>query len=155
MALSRSCVSLHLLDMILQFLTRTISAHEYVTLKVFVSRHRQADNEERVYSHLRTIQSDHPGTRGIRALLDQFQLRGRYGAHKCLVHEPLGLTLKDIREMSEGEKVDAQLLKPIIKYLLMSLDFLHSEARVVHTGKCHESWNIQNKYSFPFRRSRR
>ena len=66
---------------------------------------------------------------------DQFQLPGRYGLHECLVHEPLGLTLKDIREMSEGEKVDAQLLKPIIKSLLMSLDFLHNEARVVHTGR--------------------
>jgi hypothetical protein len=43
--------------------------------------------------------------------------------------------LKDIREMSEGEKVSGQLLKPIIKYLLMALDFLHTEARVVHTAK--------------------
>lgn len=37
--------------------------------------------------------------------------------------------------MSEGEKVSGQLLKPIIKYLLMALDFLHTEARVVHTAK--------------------
>ncbi|KAE9376111.1 putative CDK4/6 [Stipitochalara longipes BDJ] len=115
------------------WLCRDLIAHEYVALKVFVSKHRQADNEEQVYTHLKSIKSNHPGVRGIRALRDQFQLPGNYGPHECLVHEPLGLTLKDIREMSEDEKVDAQLLKPIIKYLLMSLDFLHTEARVVHT----------------------
>jgi serine/threonine-protein kinase SRPK3 len=115
--------------------TKTFRDHEYVALKVFVSKHRQAQNEEKVYKHLHSIKTSHPGAKGIRFLRDQFQLPGKYGPHECLVHEPLGLTLKDIREMSEGEKVSAQLLKPIIKYLLMALDFLHTEARVVHTGK--------------------
>jgi serine/threonine-protein kinase SRPK3 len=31
--------------------------------------------------------------------------------------------------MSEGEKVSGQLLKPIIKYLLLALDFLHRERK--------------------------
>jgi len=88
-----------------------------------------------VYKHLSSIKTSHPGVKGIRSLRDQFQLPGKYGPHECLVHDPLGLTLKDIREMSEGEKVSEQLLKPIIKYLLMALDFLHAEAPVVHTGK--------------------
>ena len=103
-------------------------------MKVFVNKHRQAQNEEKVYKHLRSLKTTHLGAKGIRFLRDQFQLPGKNGPHECLVHEPLGLTLKDIREMSEGEKVSGQLLKPIIKYLLMALDFLHTEARVVHTG---------------------
>jgi serine/threonine protein kinase len=117
------------------WLCRDLIDHEYVALKVFISKHRQAQNEEKVYKHLRSIKTSHPGAKGIRFLHDQFQLPGKYGPHECLVHEPLGLTLKDIREMSEGEKVSGQLLKPIIKYLLMALDFLHAEARVVHTAK--------------------
>ncbi len=115
--------------------TEKFREHEYVALKVFVSRHRQAQNEEKVFRHLRAIKTNHPGAKGIRFLRDQFQLPGKYGPHECLVHEPLGLTLKDIREMSEGEKVSVQLLKPIIKYLFMALDFLHTKAQVVHTGK--------------------
>ncbi|KFZ09042.1 hypothetical protein V502_08986 [Pseudogymnoascus sp. VKM F-4520 (FW-2644)] len=110
-----------------------IRGHEYVTLKVFVSGHRQAENEEKVYHHLSTIKTDHPGAKGIRSLRDSFQLPGKRGLHECLIHDALGLTLADIREMSEGGKVNTYLLKPFTKYLLMSLDFLHSEARVVHT----------------------
>jgi serine/threonine-protein kinase SRPK3 len=104
-------------------------------LKVFVSKHRQAQNEEKIYKHLRSIKTSHLGEEGIRFLLDHFQLPGKLGLHECLVHKPLGLTLKDIREMSEGEKVSGELLKPIIECLLMALDFLHTEARVVHTAK--------------------
>jgi serine/threonine-protein kinase SRPK3 len=102
---------------------------------VFVSGHRQAENEERVYHHLRSIETDHPGATGIHSLRDSFQLPGKRGPHECLIHDALGLTLADIRGVSEGEKVSEQLLKPFTKYLLMALDFLHSEARVVHTGK--------------------
>lgn len=112
----------------------TLRDHEYVTLKVFVSKHRQAQNEEKVYQHLRGVQTCHQGAEGIRFLKDHFQLPGKYGPHECLIHEPLGPTLKDIREMSKGEKVSEDLLKSIVKYLLLALDFLHAEGRVVHTG---------------------
>ena len=40
--------------------------HEYVALKVFVSKHRQAQNEEKVYKHLRLVKTNHPGVKGIR-----------------------------------------------------------------------------------------
>jgi serine/threonine-protein kinase SRPK3 len=78
---------------------------------VFVNKHRQAENEEKVYTHLRSIKSSRPGIKGIRSLRNQFQLPEKYHPHAYLVHEPLGLTLKDIREMSEGEKVSGELLK--------------------------------------------
>jgi serine/threonine-protein kinase SRPK3 len=136
LALSRSYVCT--LICLIKFsgrLTGYCREHEYVALKVFVGKHRQAENEEKVYMHLRSIKCSHPGVKGIRSLRDQFRLPGKYSPHACLVHEPLGLMLKDIREMSEGEKVSGQLLKPIIRYLLMALDFLHTEARAVHTGK--------------------
>ncbi|RFU34991.1 hypothetical protein B7463_g1352, partial [Scytalidium lignicola] len=91
------------------WLCRDLTGHAYVTLKVFVSNHSQASNEKR------------------------FQLPGKLGPHECLIHDPLGLTLADIREMYEGSKVPPGLVKPFTKYLLMALDFLHTKARVVHT----------------------
>jgi serine/threonine-protein kinase SRPK3 len=109
--------------------------HDYVALKVYVDKHRQAQNEKKVYEHLDSINSAHPGMQGIRVLRDGFQLLGKNGPHECLIHEPLGLTVKEIRQMSEGEKVSVQILKPMINELLTTLNFLHTEARVVHTGR--------------------
>lgn len=71
--------------------------------------------------------------KGIRLLRNEFQLPGKTGPHECLIHEPLGLIAKEIRQMSEGEKVSVEILKPMINELLTTLDFLHTEARVVHT----------------------
>ncbi|OBT86023.1 hypothetical protein VE02_05536 [Pseudogymnoascus sp. 03VT05] len=109
--------------------------HEYVTLKVFISDHRQAESEEKVYRHLKIIKTDHPGVTGIRSLRDSFQLPGKRGPHECLIHDALGVTLGEIREMSDGGKVSIDLLRPFTKCLLYALDFLHTEAHVVHTGK--------------------
>ncbi|KFY33736.1 hypothetical protein V494_07370 [Pseudogymnoascus sp. VKM F-4513 (FW-928)] len=115
------------------WLCRDLMGHEYVTLKVFVSGHRQAENEEKVYRYLKTIKTSHPGVAGIRSLRDSFQLPGKRGPHECLIHDALGLTLGEIREMSDGEKVSTDLLKPFTKCLLVALDFLHTKAHVVHT----------------------
>lgn len=112
-----------------------IRGHEYVTLKVFVSGHRQAENEEKVYHHLRTIKTGHPSVKGIRALRDSFQLPGKRGLHECLIHDPLGHTLGEIREMSDGGRVSIDLLNPFTECLLVTIDFLHTETHVVYTGK--------------------
>jgi serine/threonine-protein kinase SRPK3 len=108
--------------------------HEYVTLKVFVSGNPQAKNEEAVFKHLKTIKSDHGGAKFIRTLRDSFKLPGEKGPHVCLVHDALGVTLKQLRELSDGEKLEFELFRPIIYDLLFALDYLHSQAKVVHTG---------------------
>ncbi|KFY64875.1 hypothetical protein V496_02950 [Pseudogymnoascus sp. VKM F-4515 (FW-2607)] len=115
------------------WLCRDLIGHEYVTLKAFVSDHRQAENEEKVYHHLSTIKTNHPGIKGIRSLRDSFQLPGKCGPHEFLIHDALGLTLGEIRDMSDGGKVSVDLLKPFTTCLLLALDFLHTEAHVVHT----------------------
>ena len=80
-----------------QSMTDVLREHEYVTLKVFVSGSPQAKNEEKVFKHLKTIKSTHAGSRLIRMLRDSFELPGEKGPHACLVHEALGLTLKQLR----------------------------------------------------------
>lgn len=54
------------------------------------------------------------------------------GYHRCLIHDPLSLTLSDIRKLCGG-KLPEEMLKTFVNYLLVALDFLHTEARVVHT----------------------
>ena len=66
-------------------------------------------------------------------MLDAFEITGESGPHQCLVYDPLGLTLSDVRRLCDG-RIPGEMLKGIINYLLLALDFLHTEARVVHTG---------------------
>ncbi|KAF2189938.1 kinase-like protein [Zopfia rhizophila CBS 207.26] len=114
------------------WLCRDLKEREYVTLKIYISEHRQARNELNVFTHIRAIKTSHPGLKLIRTLRDAFELPGKLGAHQCLTHKPLGLTLSDLRKQCGG-KLPGELLKPVINYLLLALDFLHTEARVVHT----------------------
>jgi len=44
------------------------------------------------------------------------------------------MTLKQLRELFDDEKSTPELLKPIIYHVLFALDYLHSQAKVVHTG---------------------
>lgn len=62
-----------------------------------------------------------------------FQVDGKKGPHQCLIHDPLGFTAAQVREMCGG-KIPGDMLKAIVGDLLLALDFLHSEAGVVHTG---------------------
>jgi len=115
-------------------MTDILREHDYVTLKVFVSGNPQAKNEEKVFEHLKTIKSDHAGAKFVRTLRDSFELPGEKGPHVCLVYHALGMTLKQLRELSDGEKLALELVKPIIYHVLFALDYLHSQAKVVHTG---------------------
>ncbi|KAF7187656.1 Serine/threonine-protein kinase SRPK [Pseudocercospora fuligena] len=114
------------------WLCRDLSLHRYVTLKVYMVGHRQSQNEVKVLRHLDSVKSDHPGAKLVRRLLDNFELPGQVGLHTCIVHEPLSLSLKDIREMAGGQ-VPENILKPLVYAMLLALDYLHSVAHVVHT----------------------
>jgi len=116
-------------------MTEILREHDYVTLKVFVSGNPQARNEEKVFEHLKTIKSDHAGAKFVRTLRDSFELPGEKGPHVCLVHNALGMTLKQLRVLSDGGKLALELVKPIIYHILFALDYLHSQAKVVHTGR--------------------
>jgi hypothetical protein len=52
-----------------------------VALKVCMTGHRQALNEVKVLKHLDSMQSDHPGSRLVRKMLDAFEIEGTLGPH--------------------------------------------------------------------------
>ncbi|KAK2015919.1 kinase-like protein [Colletotrichum eremochloae] len=114
------------------WLCRDLDLHSYVTLKVYAAGHRQALNEEKVLDHLWRVASDHPGRNLLRSIKASFEVSGPVGPHMCLVFETLGLSLADIRELAGG-KVPENLLKGLTYALLLGLDYMHSEAHVVHT----------------------
>jgi hypothetical protein len=98
-----------------------------------MTEHRQALNETKVVKHLDSIKSDHPGSKLVRKMLDTFEIDGAFGPHVCIAHKPLRPSLRSIRIMAGGE-IPKDVRKPMFYGLLLGLDYLHSEARVVHTG---------------------
>ena len=109
------------------------------------------------FKHINSLpKSEHVGRSLIRTSLDQFKL-AHFQAHvgfaihrsrattielvpmpvQCLVRKPMSTTLKAFRKMLPGEKLLEALLRPAVMHVLFALDYLHSEAKVIHTGSSH------------------
>lgn len=68
-------------------------------------------------------------------LLDSFEVAGPHGRHVCLVHQPLGMSLYDLKMRARGKVFSKDVLKTAVRKLLAALDYLHKEAHVIHTGE--------------------
>ena len=108
--------------------------HRYVTLKVCELDSPPIRRELDAYRHLDTVTTSKSGALLIRELLDAFKVTGREGEHQCLVHEPLGMSMETLRLTCPGEKLPVNILKPFLIQLLLALDFLHTDAGIVHAG---------------------
>lgn len=86
------------------------------------------------YSHLGTVTTNNPGALLVRELLDSFKVMGPAGEHQCLVHEPLGMSMETLRQLSPGRKIPEPLLRAFLNHLLRALDFLHTDAKMIHAG---------------------
>lgn len=74
------------------------------------------------------------GARNIRQLLHSFEIRGPHGTHAVLVFQPAQMSLRDMKAVFQKDGFDETLVKGTVQELLKALDFLHTEAQVVHTG---------------------
>ena len=109
--------------------------HVYVTLKVYTTSPR-VNREITIYQHIQTVKASHDGKSRIRPLLDAFELKGKYGNanHQCLVHPPLGMSLWQLMRLFPGCTFTEELLKATLINLFVALDYLHTEANIIHTG---------------------
>jgi len=103
------------------------------------------EGELRVLKHLRTIKSSHSGSLLVRQMLDDFQVDSKNSVFQCVVHPPLDISIKAFRRMLPDQALPVSLVKLVLKHLLLGLDFLHTEAKVIHTG---ESSRIQWSQAF-------
>ncbi|MCJ1398649.1 hypothetical protein MMC11_001850 [Xylographa trunciseda] len=115
------------------WLCRDLKAHSYVTIKVCERNSVQARREVKVYQHLNAITSRHSGSRLVRTLLDAFEINSSDGNYQCLVHKPLGMSLSNLQARSPFQRLPENLLKLTLIHILLALDFLHTEALVIHT----------------------
>ncbi len=125
-----------------------------VVLKVFTND-LQNREEINIYTHLRSVQSQHPGRNCIRNALDTFTIQGPNGEHQCLVHEPMLENTQELLRRNPSHRFTEDLLKIYLQHLLLALDYLHTEAHLIHTGKsqlqtqCHQQNLTDSQTSVP------
>lgn len=115
-------------------LSASIRGHKYVTLKVCLQDCPAIRRELAGYNHLDTIMTSNPGALLVRELLDSFKATGPAGEHQCLVHAPLSISIETLRQLIPGRKLPENILKLSLLHLLKALDFLHTDAEMVHAG---------------------
>lgn len=76
------------------------------------------------------------GAQFVRLLHKSFELEHPRSSKQnlCLVYEPMGMSLADLRRVACDGQVPLELLRPMLPFLLAALDFLHTKANMVHAG---------------------
>lgn len=87
-------------------------------------------------THLASIQTHHPGKDKIRMAEEMFEINGPSGQpHQCLVHEPLVTSILHFQSALPDKSLPEDMLKPLLREIFTALDFMHSEADAIHTGR--------------------
>lgn len=92
-------------------------------------------SELSVSRYLNTVRTSHPGSILVRQMLDEFEVTRRGHRYQAIVYAPLAITLRGFRKLFASQSLSVDLLKLVLQYIFIALDFLHTDARVIHTGK--------------------
>ncbi|KAF2765397.1 hypothetical protein EJ03DRAFT_391544 [Teratosphaeria nubilosa] len=112
-----------------------IGQSEYVALKVFINNSKY-HRELPVYEEINNLSSTsmQEGQIYIRKMYDSFELPGPNGrTHICLVHQPLGTSISELKDLCEGRVLPIEMIRPVLRCTLSGLQFLHTEVRIIHT----------------------
>nr|POE71817.1 serine/threonine-protein kinase srpk [Quercus suber] len=104
----------------------------FVTLKVYINSSKE-HRELSICRHISSVSSEHPGREHVRKLLNSFEIEGPHGKHICLVCEPLGNSLGELSLLADGA-LESHIIRQTMRPILTALQFLHTEARIIHTG---------------------
>jgi serine/threonine protein kinase len=110
--------------------------HDFVTLKIFARDHEETcRNEFQTYQAIDDANPLHPGHNYVRPALETFTIDRPGGDHQCLVQTPLWDSWKDLLRRNPAGRFSDALLKGSLQNLLLALDYLHTECKLVHTGE--------------------
>lgn len=111
---------------------RDLHQHRYIALKIYI-RSSEVNREVQVLKHLSSVKTNHPGSSLVRKMIEEFEITGPSGSHQCIVYEPLLTSLLHFQATLKPQSLPEDLLKGALQQLLLALDYLHSEAHVIHT----------------------
>lgn len=106
----------------------------YVAIKICISE-RENDKANQELNVMTRLASIHPSPRHVVRLLDDFDLAGPNGTHKCLVFELLGPSIPETVDVHFPDgRLPGKLAKTIAKQALIGLDTLHQH-NIGHGGR--------------------
>ncbi|PCG91500.1 Hypothetical protein PENO1_093530 [Penicillium occitanis (nom. inval.)] len=112
---------------------RTEESEIVVALKIINNDASSVSREREVEEHISTADPSHRGRSVIRTLLNSFEINGPEGSYLCLVYPPMREPLSMYQRRFDDRKMPLPLVKVYIHTLLMGLEYLHKECKIVHT----------------------
>lgn len=109
-------------------------AYRYVAIKI-PAFDTDVSRETKYAKLINHADPSHEGLSFLRVPIDEFQLKTAAGTHFCLVYEPMRETLFRLQHRLKRQRLALPLFKFFMYCLLQALDYLHTECRVIHTGK--------------------
>ncbi|MCJ1253632.1 hypothetical protein MMC24_001444 [Lignoscripta atroalba] len=110
------------------WLARDLEFQRYVTLKIAVSETTGKSKELRVFRRLSAGKlNNHPGSRHVLRLLDDFEHTGPNGTHICLAFDVLGPSVKARAERFGDGRLPGSIAREISRQALLGLDCLHQQ----------------------------
>ncbi|KAH8689916.1 kinase-like domain-containing protein [Talaromyces proteolyticus] len=99
----------------------------YVAIKFSVSE-SENDRGNREVRVMKKLASIHPSPQHVMCILDDFELEGPNGTHKCLVFELLGPSVTDVTDAHFPDgRLPGKLAKSVAKQAFIGLDTLHQQ----------------------------
>lgn len=112
------------------------STSRHVALKVVKSDGHYTEtalDEIQLLQRVTTSSESHPGRSHVVGLVDDFRHDGPNGSHVCMVFEVLGENLLGLIKRYQHRGVPTHIVRQIAKQILLGLDYLHTECRIIHT----------------------
>ncbi|KAI3092197.1 hypothetical protein CBS147333_10251 [Penicillium roqueforti] len=108
----------------------------YVAIKVNANNYTSkecAEKELRITERITQANVADEGRYFVRTLLDSFDLPGPHGNHICMVFDPLYEPLWMLKERFHGSVLPPDVLRTIIRMVIMGLHYLHTQSHIIHT----------------------
>ncbi|CAI6333539.1 unnamed protein product [Periconia digitata] len=91
------------------------------------------EDEYNMYNILSKSNASHLGYNHVRTALDLFTISRLSGDHRCLVQKPMWVSFKNLLNRNPAHRFTEELLKAGLSQVLLALDYLHTEAKIIHT----------------------
>ncbi|WWC71736.1 uncharacterized protein I206_105694 [Kwoniella pini CBS 10737] len=118
------------------WLARDDHTKRHVALKVVKSDGHYTEtalDEIQLLQRVVNSSQTHAGRCHVVGLVDNFRHTGPNGSHVCMVFEVLGENLLGLIKRYQHRGVPQHIVKQIAKQVLLGLDYLHQECRIIHT----------------------
>ena len=112
-------------------------SNRFVTLKVHTAEKENDPSKfpgAKLEKVIANADPSHEGLRYLRTAIDSFTIPGECGQHLCLTYVPMRETLATFQRRLVDGRIPLALLKPLLKFILLGLEYLHTKCHIVHTG---------------------